>query len=261
MNHPLEGATLREVEAYPWPDPDVFDVSHIRDEAGAWAGEFAILGGEWSPFWHDAGDLLGPDFYMRLVDDPEVVEAVFRHVVDVYETVSRRSFEAARGAIDVFFIGNDFGTQTGPIIGPGLFARRVLPHLARLIDLGHEFGLRVMLHCCGGYEPLIPSLIAAGLDGLHAIQPCSRGMDLRRLKAEYGERILLNGAIDSQHVLIEGDPVLVRAKTREVLEILKPGGGYVAGASHDTILEETPLENVLAMFDAIREFGSYGERA
>jgi uroporphyrinogen-III decarboxylase len=69
--------------------------------------------------------------------------------------------------------------------------------------------------------------------------------------------MVFNGAIDSHHVLIEGTPQTVRQKTREVLEIMKSGGGYIAGASHDTILEETPLENVLAMFDTTREFGSY----
>ena len=80
---------------------------------------------------------------------------------------------------------------------------------------------------------------------------------MKKLKADFGKKILFNGAIDSHHVLIEGIPETVREKTREVLEIMKPGGGYVAGASHDTILEETPLENVVAMFDAIKEFGSY----
>jgi uroporphyrinogen-III decarboxylase len=100
-------------------------------------------------------------------------------------------------------------------------------------------------------------MIEAGLDGLHAVQPCCHGMELRKLKAEFGEKILFNGCIDSQHVLIEGTPDFVREKTREVLEIMMPGGGFVAGASHDTILEETPLENVLAMFDAIREYGVY----
>jgi uroporphyrinogen-III decarboxylase len=114
-----------------------------------------------------------------------------------------------------------------------------------------------MLHCCGGYAPLIPDMIQAGLDGLHAVQPSCRGMDLPRLKSEFGDKILFNGAIDSHHVLINGTPDFVRQKTREVLEAMKPGGGYVAGASHDWILEETPLENVLAMFDAIREFGVY----
>ncbi|MHC4521742.1 MAG: uroporphyrinogen decarboxylase family protein, partial [Planctomycetota bacterium] len=129
--------------------------------------------------------------------------------------------------------------------------------LARLIDLGHDYGLKVMLHCCGGFAELIPAMIEAGLDGLHALQPCCAGMEPRRLKEEFGGRILLDGAIDSHHVLIDGTPQLVRDTTREILDIMKPGGGYVAGASHDTILEETPLESVLAMFDAIREFGAY----
>ena len=62
------------------------------------------------------------------------------------------------------------------------------------------------------------------------------------------------------HVRIDGTAALVREKTCEVLDIIKPGGGYVAGASHDTILEETPLENVLAMFDAIQEFGPYDDK-
>jgi uroporphyrinogen decarboxylase len=82
-------------------------------------------------------------------------------------------------------------------------------------------------------------------------------MDLRTLKARYGDRILFNGAIDSHHVLIEGTPASVRQSVREVLALMAPGGGYIAGASHDYILEETPVENVLAMFDTVEEFGRY----
>lgn len=129
-----------------------------------------------------------------------------------------------------------------------------MPHLKRLVDLGHAYHLKVQLHCCGGFEPLIPVMIAAGADGLHAIQPCCEGMDLRHLKARYGSQILFNGAIDSQHVLLEGTPDLVRQRTREVLDIMAPGGGYVAGASHDYLLEETPVENVIAMFDTVAEW-------
>ena len=82
-------------------------------------------------------------------------------------------------------------------------------------------------------------------------------MDLRTLKARYGDKILFNGAIDSHHVLIEGTPASVRQSVREVLSIMAPGGGFVAGASHDFILEETPVENVVAMFDAVEDFGRY----
>jgi uroporphyrinogen decarboxylase len=258
MSHPLSEATLAEVHAYPWPDPRWMDVSHIRGEALACDRKYAILGGEWAPFWHDAIDLLGMEnLIFKMADDPQLVDALFDHIVDYYAAVNQRIFDAAAEAMDIFFIGNDFGGQTGPLLGPRQFERFILPHLRRLINLGHDYGLKVQLHCCGGFEPLIPSLIAAGLDALHAVQPCCGGMDLARLKANYGRKIVFNGAIDSRRVLIEGDPELVRRKTREVLRIMAPGGGFIAGASHDYILEETPVENVLAMFDAIEEFGSY----
>jgi uroporphyrinogen decarboxylase len=258
MGHPLAGASLDEVHAYPWPDPAWMDVSHIREEAAAYDGQYAILGGDWSPFWHDLIDLLGMEnMYLAMYDQPELVDAVIEHMVDYYAAVSRNIFDAAADAIDVFFIGNDFGSQRGPLLSEAMFRRFMLPHLERLVRLGHDYGLKVMMHCCGGFAELIPAMIEIGLDGLHALQPCCAGMDPARLKREFGHEILLNGAIDSHHVLIEGTPELVREKTRETLEIMKPGGGYVAGASHDTILEETPLENVLVMFDAVAEFGVY----
>ena len=258
LSHPLADATLAEVHDYPWPDPAWMDVSQIRGEAESYGDRYAILGGDWSPFWHDLIDLLGMEnMYLKMYDQPELVDAVIEHLVDYYATVSQNIFDAAADAIDIFFIGNDFGSQQGSLLSETMFRRFLLPYLARLVDLGHAYGLKVMLHCCGGFAELMPAMIEIGLDGVHALQPCCRGMEPRRLKDEFGDKILLNGAIDSHHALIEGTPELVRQKTRETLEIMMPGGGYVAGASHDWILPETPLENVLAMFDAIREFGVY----
>ncbi len=258
MSHPLAEATIEQIHDYPWPEPDWMDVSAIRDEALRYKRQYAILGGDWSPFWHDAIDLLGMENLMlRMYDEPDAVHAVFRHIVDYYAAVSERIFEAAGDVIDIFFIGNDFGSQTGPLLSEGLFRQFCLPHLRRLVELGHSYGLKVMLHCCGGFAPLIPAMIEIGLDGLHAVQPSCHGMDLGALKKKYGRKMVFNGAIDSHHILINGTPETVRHKTREVLEIMKPGGGYIAGASHDSILEETPVENVVAMFDAIREFGAY----
>jgi len=258
MSHPLANATLSEVHDYAWPDPVWMDVSAIRDEAARYGSQYAILGGDWSPFWHDAIDLFGMEnLLIQMYEAPDRVDALFQHLVDYYAAVSTRIFEAAADVIDIFFIGNDFGSQTGPLLGEKLFRRFILPHLQRLADLGHGYGLKVMLHCCGGFAQLIPAMIEIGLDGLHTIQPSCRGMDLPRLKADFGKKIVFNGAIDSHHVLIKGTPDFVKAETRRVLDIMKPGGGYVAGASHDTILEETPVENVLAMFDTIHEYGVY----
>ncbi|HID74496.1 MAG TPA: hypothetical protein EYP56_00695 [Planctomycetaceae bacterium] len=261
LSHPLAAASLAEVHNHHWPDPAWIDASDIRRQATRYSGQYAILGGDWSPFWHDLIDLLGMEnMYLKMYDQPELVDAVLEHIVDYYMAVNQEIFDAAADVIDIFFMGNDFGSAHGPLLSEAMFRRFLLPHLRRLVDLGHAYGLKVMLHCCGGFAELIPALVEIGVDGLHAIQPSCRGMDLVRLKEQFGERILFNGAIDSHHVLIKGTPRLVRQKTREVLHIMKPGGGYVAGASHDTILEETPLENVLAMFDAIEEFGHYDDK-
>jgi len=89
------------------------------------------------------------------------------------------------------------------------------------------------------------------------LQPSTRGMEPARLKAAFGDRLVFNGCIDSHHVLIDGTPDRVRRVTRETLDIMKPGGGCIVSASHDHILEETPVENVLAMFDTARDFGHY----
>lgn len=257
-SHPLATASLKEVHDYPWPDPACVDVAGIRAAAKASHEEFAILGGDWSPFWHDAIDLLGMEnLYLKMYDEPELVDALMQHMVDFYAASSKRIFDEAGDLIDVFFIGNDLGSQTGPLLGTGLFGRFILPHLKRLIDLGHSYGMKVQMHCCGGFAPLIPPLIDAGLDALHALQPDCCGMDLRKLKADFGDRLLFNGCIDSHHVLINGTPESVRRDTRAVVEIMKPGGGFVAGASHDWILEETPVANIVAMADAVLEFGTY----
>lgn len=255
LDRPLRDATLAQVHEYPWPDPEWMDVSHIRDEALQYGGRYAILGGDWSPFWHDAIDLVTMESLIyKMVDEPEFVDTLMEYIVDYYVEVSRRIFDAAADAIDIFFIGNDLGAQNGPLVGERLFRRFILPHLKRLVDLGHEYGLKVLLHCCGGFAPLIPAMIEAGL--VQSLQPNCRGMAPSKLKAEFGDRILLMGCIDTQ-LLIESTPAAVGAETRKVLGIMKPGGGFIASASHDYLLPETPVENVIAMFDSIREYGGY----
>jgi uroporphyrinogen-III decarboxylase len=260
MTHPLKNVEdIAAVEAWSWPDPLDVDVSALREQAEEWKGKYSVLGGEWSPFWHDVIDLVGHEnLYYLMYDNPEITKLIFAKVTDYYFEATSRAFDEAADVIDIFFIGNDFGGQTGPLMGIEMFETFMIPSLKRLVNLGHDYNLPVMLHCCGGYRELIPSLVDIGIDALHALQPDARGMEPFSIKEEFGDRIVLNGAIDSHHILINGEsPEWVREQTRAVLEIMKPGGRYIAGASHDTILEETPVENVLGMMDAIEEFGAY----
>ena len=254
--NPLREAGMEEINAYDWPDPERIDISGIRCRAEKHYEQFAILGGDWSPFWHDLTDLIGMEnMFIKMFTEPELIERLLDRIMDYYLDVNIRIFEEAADLIDIFFIGNDFGSNTGPLLDTGLFDRFIVPHLRRLTSLGHQYGLKVMLHCCGGFRELIPSMVAAGLDGLHAIQPSCRGMDLQELKRDFGDRILFNGCIDSNFVLIRGRPDYVRLKTEQTIDIMRPGGGFIAGASHDYLLEETPVENVHAMFETIKTYG------
>ncbi len=257
LSHPLAHASsLKDILDYAWPDPDWMDVSQARAEAEQYNGRYAILGGDWSPFWHDAIDFMGLDrLYFLMYDHPDAAETLFRKITDFYAEVSRRMFEAAGSAIDIFFIGNDFGSQTGrcsaSICSSGSRFPAVPTHRpgTQVREEGHAPLLR-------RFPPAPSPMIKAGLDAVHALQPSCEGMEPRALKRDFGRRIVLNGAIDSHHVLISGTPDSVRADTRAILDIMAPGGGYIAGASHDWILPETPLANVLAMFDTIREYRS-----
>jgi uroporphyrinogen-III decarboxylase len=178
------------------------------------------------------------------------------HCADYYLAVSRRIFEASGDAIDIFFIGNDFGAQSGPMLSPKFFRRFILPHLKRFVDLGHDFGKYVLLHCDGSIRSLIPDMIAVGLDGMQSVQPLCYGMELSGLKRDFGQQFTFVGGIDTQ-ALIEGTAEQARQLTLRTLEIMMPGGGFVASPSHDYLLPETPVENVIIMYETIKECGGY----
>lgn len=206
----------------------------------------------------DAIDLVGMEnLLVKMYEEPEIVDAVFSHIVDYYAAVSEHIFAEAGDAIDIFFIGNDFGSQTGPLVGEVLFRRFILPHLKRLADLGHRYGYKVMLHCCGGFAPLIPCLAEAGIDALQSLQPDARDMEPASLKKKYGDIMVLNGCVDSHNILVDGYPELVREQTRKILEVMMVGGGFILSPSHDYLLEETPVENVLAMYETALKYGGY----
>jgi hypothetical protein len=259
LSHPLANATIDEIREFPWPDPNRVDISRLRPcPPKQWFDNYAILGGDWSPFWHDALDMAGMEnLFIRMYSDPEWAHAVYDQVFNYYYAVNERIFAEVGDLIDIMFIGNDLGSNNGALIGTDLFQEYLFDKFRKLADLGHAYGSKVLLHCCGGFRELMPQMIEAGIDGVHAIQPSCYGMELRGLKKDFGDKLLFNGCIDSQFVVIEGTPEYVRQETRKTIDIMKPGGGFVAGASHDYLLPETPLENVLAMFDTVEEYGGY----
>ena len=116
---------------------------------------------------------------------------------------------------------------------------------------------KIFFHTDGDVFPLIDDFIEIGVDILNPIQTSAGKMrDLKGLKRRFGKNIVLCGGIDTQRVLPLGTPEIVREEVHRVIKILGPGGGFMVAAVH-TIMNDVPPENVLAMVDAVEEFGNY----
>jgi uroporphyrinogen decarboxylase len=260
VESPLEQAgTVGEVEAYGrWPSADWWDYTTLRAQCLAHEG-FAVV---------NAGDRLDrtaqlkPMMYLRgmeqtyvdLAGNPEIAEAIIARIVEYFLEYNREVFEAADGAIDIFMMGDDFGTQQGPMMRLETWRRFFRPGFAAFIELAHRYGLRVMHHTCGSVAELIPDFIACGLDILQSLQPQAAGMNLADLRREYGRDLCFQGGIDIQGVLPHGTMAEVREHVRQQIEAAGDEGGYILCTAHN-IQPDTPTENVLALFAAYEEFG------
>jgi uroporphyrinogen decarboxylase len=155
--------------------------------------------------------------------------------------------------IDVVNFGDDLGSQNGPLMSPAMYRRYYKPFHSVLWHRAKELAdVKVMLHSCGGFEPLLGDLVEAGLDATNPVQTTCAGMAPRHLKDTFGDRLTLwGGGCDTRHVLPHGTPAEIAAHVREQVDALSPGGGFVFQQVHN-ILADVPPENVIAMYEALR---------
>lgn len=258
LSHPLAGAeTVDDILRYSWPDPAWITSTHCRAQCEAWK-EYSIIGGPWVTVWTDATELMGMEEYlMKMYTHPEVIKALNEKVADFNWKICLEFFDNCGDLLDIFFFGDDFGTQEALFISPDMWREYFKPGLKRFSDLGHDYGMKTMFHSCGSIWSIMPDLIDIGMDAVNPVQPGAKGMELAGLKRNFGDQLTFHGAIDHQKILPFGTTDEVRAEVRRVIDIMKPGGGYCLAASHDLMLAEFPPENVIAMFDEAYEYGKY----
>lgn len=263
--HPLKDATtVGEIESYDgWPDMDDPDrYAHIAEEAAslAAANEYAIMATPWLLFpFERAFAMQGMDtFLMNMAVYPDCAHALLRKNLELCTTLMGHVLEQLGENVDMIKIGDDLGSQDGLLISPTMYREMVAPIHAELVSfIRARTNAKVFFHTDGDVFDLIPDFIEMGVDILNPIQTSAGRMsDLERLKSEYGESIILCGAIDTHEVLPHGTPDDVRAEVKRVIDILGTGGGYMLASVH-TIMNDVPPENVLAMVDAVEEFGWY----
>lgn len=243
--------SLAEVEAFPWPDPKYLDFDVTRQTLQA-ADDYFRFSGMWTCFFHIVADFFGMDnYFVKMYTDPMIVQAVTEHVVDFYLAANERFFQEAAGEFEVYFLGNDFGTQQDLLISPEMFHKFIMPYFRKCIEQAKSFGLKVMLHSCGSIYRVIPDLLDAGVDALHPLQARATGMDAETLARNYRGKVVFVGGVDTQDLLINGTPQQVRDEVWRLRDLW--GEKFIVSPSHEAILPNVPPENVIAMAEAAKE--------
>lgn len=261
---PLERAqSAEEVERYPWPSPNHPDrFTGMRDALikARDAGYATVLGGISSGMMEMAEALRGFGvFFEDLASASPVAEAIVEKILELKMAYWSAALAEAGDLVDIVMEGDDLGGQSGLLISPRTFAAMFRPRLQRLFAHIKRCAphVAIVYHSCGSVRSIIPDLIEMGVDILNPVQVSARGMEPADLKREFGRDITFwGGGIDTQRILPRCSPGDVREAVRRSIADLAPAGGFVFTPVHN-IQADVPAENILAMRQALEDFGAY----
>ena len=200
------------------------------------------------------------EWYVSLVERRGHVRAIFERQCEIALGNLEVFAQMAGGIVDVLFVcGTDFGTQHSQFCSVATFNELFAPYYRRINDWVHSrTKWKTLKHSCGAIHPLLPHIIDAGFDIVNPVQCSAADMEPGRLKREFGDRLVFwGGGVDTQKTLPFGTPAEVRAEVLGRLRVFAPGGGFVFNTIHNT-QALTPVENIVAMIDAIREYNTAG---
>jgi len=244
--------TIEDVDNFRWPKAEWFDYSQIETYCDKYK-DYAIVFG--SP---GNMDLINGTAYGRGVEQviydialeyPIGLACMEKRFECCYEQ-SEKVLKAANGKIDIFFFGDDYGTQNGLLISPEKWRKLFFPKLKAMCNLGHKYGAKTMLHSCGSTRIIWPDLIDAGVDIYDTVQPEAKDMNPQELKKEFGDRICFHGTISTQQTLPFGTAGDVAAEVFERIRTVGQNGGFIVAPAHN-FQSDTPIENILTMYETV----------
>lgn len=255
---PLKDATEEEIAKWPMPNPDHYDYSRIA-EACTVQREYAVYVGH-----PGIGDVINSTGMLRsmeqvlvdlITDDPAGLLIPKRRSAINLE-ILRRTLEAAKGGVDFLWMGEDLGTQIAPIISLELYRKHIKPIHKMFVDLAKSFNLPVMIHTCGSSSWAYDDFIEMGINVVDTLQPEAANMAPEYLKKKFGGRLAFHGCISTAGPVATGTVDDVVNYCRCTLDIMMPGGGYCFAPTH-ALQDNSPTENVAAMYDTARRYGIY----
>ncbi len=255
---PLKNATKEEVAQWPMPSPDHYDYSGVLERCKALENYALHVGGAGTgDILNSSGMIFGVDTVMMavLTEDFAWQTYVDRRLEAEIE-ILRRILETAQGRIDFLWMGEDLGSQNAPLISLDTYRRMIRPRHERVVAMAKSFDLPVMVHTCGSSSWAYPSFVEMGIAAVDTLQPEAARMAPAYLKQEFGDSLAFHGCISTAGKVSFGTVEEVTEECRNTLETMMPGGGYCFAPTH-ALQDNSPTENVLAMYAAAQQFGAY----
>ena len=254
----LKDATLETIANWPFPSPDDYDYSSVEPFCRRYSPYCVVAGGAGIP---DIINNSGMVWTMEKVliniatDEPAFQVYLDRKLAVLYE-IWARILEKGKGKIDLFSMGEDLGTQIGPMISLKLFRAFFRPRIQKFIDLAKSYSLPVMFHSCGSSSWVFDDFIEMGINVMDTLQPEAKNMQAAYLKDRFGQKLAFHGCISTAGAVAFGTAAETVTHAREVLEVMMPGGGYAFSPSHQ-LQDNSPTENVVALYEAAHQYGRY----
>lgn len=254
---PLKGITDPAVLCdYPWPTTELFDFSVLESQIEKYK-DYAIMT---APGYSSPGlfriiqRLVGnEDFVNVMMYHPKFFNVLVNKVSDFYISFIEEFFNVVGDKVDFIRLSDNFGSQDGLIVSTEIWQEIVKPVYEKYLEIPNKHKVKVYMHSCGGVRKLLPEFISLGADVLDPIQTRAAGMSPQGLKKDFGRFISFSGGLDEETLLRKGTPARVKEGVKELLDIMAPEGGFILGPANKFIIE-TPVENVIAMYEAAREW-------
>ena len=196
--------------------------------------------------------------FNNMLMDPYINNAEFIYLRDRIVDFSLVQIESwATFNADAVYFSDDWGSQRSLLMNPDDWRIFYKPAYEKLFRKVRDNGMKVFMHLCGNVVEIIPDLIEIGLDVLNPVQP--QAMDIKELSDRFGGKLCFYGGIDVQGTMILGTPDDVRKEINNLVDLFgRFNGGYICSTSH-SIMPETPLDNIIAMFEAIKDVKYYAK--
>ncbi len=256
---PLQDLDIEQVESWPMPSPDDYNYKALREQAKGWKDLALYFGNP------GLGDILNTtgmlcsmeSVYIALAEEDEAWLRLVDRRLEIQLEQMERSLETLQGRIDFIWMGEDLGTQLGPLISKEMFRKIIRPRHQKFIDLATSYKVPVMIHSCGSSSWAFDDFIEMGIVAVDTLQPEAALMQPHYLKAKFGDRLAFHGGFSTAQSVVTGSIEDVLTELKDLLEIMMENGGYLFSPTH-LLQDNSRLENVLAVYGALPTMGRYG---